>query len=154
VTEDEVSDRLAARLKRQAILTREDPPAMWFLLDEAALHRCVGSSEIMAAQMAHLTAAARLPRVTIQVVPSIAHAGLLGGFSITERAAYAETAVAGQVFEDAEIIASLLIRFDTLRSEALRASEPCLGLTAPCECWRPLPTCPPAVRLPVPSPSP
>ena len=96
---------------------------MWFLVDEAALHRLVGSPQIMAAQMAHLTATARLPKVTIQVVPAIAHAGLLGGFSITERAAYAETAVAGQVFEDAEIIASLLIRFDTLRSEALRASE-------------------------------
>jgi len=123
VTDDEVSDRLAARLKRQAILTREEPPAMWFLVDEAALHRLVGSPQIMAAQMAHLTATARLPKVTIQVVPAIAHAGLLGGFSITERAAYAETAVAGQVFEDAEIIASLLIRFDTLRSEALRASE-------------------------------
>ena len=34
-----------------------------------------------------------------------------------------ETAVAGQVFEDTEIIAGLLIRFDTLRSEAFRGSE-------------------------------
>ena len=51
---------------------------------------------------------ARLPNVTIQVVPNIAHAGLLGGFAITEAgAAYVETAVAGQVFEDAEIIARL-----------------------------------------------
>ena len=77
----------------------------------------------MATQMTHLAAVAALPNVTIQVVPLIAHAGLLGGFSLTEHAAYVETAVAGQVFEDAEIIASLLIRFDTLRSEALRASE-------------------------------
>ena len=49
---------------------------------------------------------ARLPNVTVQVVPSTAHAGLLGGFALTERAAYVETAVAGQVFEDAEIIAA------------------------------------------------
>ena len=68
-------------------------------------------------------AVARLPNVTIQVVPTVAHAGLVGGFAITERAAYVETAVAGQVFEDEEIIASLLTRFDTLRNEALRASE-------------------------------
>jgi hypothetical protein len=34
-----------------------------------------------------------------------------------------ETAVVGQVFEDTEIIAILLTRFDTLRNEALRASE-------------------------------
>jgi Domain of unknown function (DUF5753) len=67
---------------------------------------------------------ARLPNVTIQVVPSVAHAGLLGGFAVAERAAYVETAVAGQVFEDADIIAGLLTRFDTLRNEAFRGSDP------------------------------
>jgi DNA-binding XRE family transcriptional regulator len=121
--EDQLSARVAARLKRQAILTIDDALTAWFLVDEAALRRCVGSSEIMTAQLAHLTGVARLPNVTIQVVPAIAHGGLLGGFALTEQAAYVETAVAGQVFEDAEIIASLLIRFDTLRNEAFRASE-------------------------------
>lgn len=123
VTDDEVNARVAARMKRQAILTREDPPTAWFLLDESALHRRVGSPEVMAAQMAQLAAIGRLPNITIQVVPAMAHAGLVGGFALTESAAYVETAVAGQVFEDAETIASLLTRFDTLRSEALRASE-------------------------------
>jgi transcriptional regulator with XRE-family HTH domain len=127
VTDDEVNARVAARLKRQAILTRDDPPAAWFLLDEGALRRCVGSPGVMAAQMAQLAAIARLPNVTIQVVPAIAHAGLVGGFALTESAVYVETAVAGQVFDDAEIHASLLTRFDTLRNEALRASES-LGL--------------------------
>jgi transcriptional regulator with XRE-family HTH domain len=123
VTDDEVSARVAARMKRQAILTRDDPPTAWFLLDEAALRCCVGSPGVMAAQMAQLAAFARLPNVTVQVVPAIAHAGRAGGFALTESAAYVETAVAGQVFEDPEIIASLLTRFDTLRNEALRASE-------------------------------
>jgi Domain of unknown function (DUF5753) len=123
VTDDEVSARVAARMKRQAILTRDDPPTAWFLVDEAALRCCVGSPQIMAAQMTQLVAFARLPNVTIQVVPAIAHAGRAGGFALTESAAYVETAVAGQVFEDPEIIASLLTRFDTLRNEALRASE-------------------------------
>jgi transcriptional regulator with XRE-family HTH domain len=136
-TEDEVSARLAARMKRQAILTREeDPPTAWFLVDEAALRRRVGSPQIMAAQMAHLVAIARLPSATVQVVSATEHAGLLGGFSLTERAAYVETAVAGQVFEDAEIIASLLIRFDTLRSEALRASESLAFIERTCEEWK------------------
>jgi DNA-binding XRE family transcriptional regulator len=112
VTDDQVSERLAARLARQAVLTRDDPPAAWFLVDEAVLHRCVGSAHVMAAQLAHLAGLARLPNVAIQVVPAIAHAGLLGGFAVAERAAYVETAVAGQVFEDADIIAGLLTRFD------------------------------------------
>jgi transcriptional regulator with XRE-family HTH domain len=123
VTDDQVSARVAARMKRQAMLTRDNPPTAWFLLDESALHRCVGSPEIMAAQCAQLMAIAGLPNVTIQVVPAIAHAGLVGGFALTETAAYVETAVAGQVFEDIEINANLLTRFDTLRNEALRASE-------------------------------
>ena len=46
VTEDEVSGRLAARMTRQTILTREDPPAAWFLVDEAALRRCASSANI------------------------------------------------------------------------------------------------------------
>jgi hypothetical protein len=135
-TEDEISAWLAARIKRQAILVRDDPPTAWFLTDEAALRRHVGSPEIMATQMAHLVAVARLPHITIQVVPAIAHAGLLGGFSLTEQAAYVETAVAGQVFEDPEIIASLLTRFDTLRSEALRASESLTFIERMCEEWK------------------
>jgi DNA-binding XRE family transcriptional regulator len=136
VTDDQVVARLAARLERQALLTREDPPSIWFLVDEAALRRCVGSPEIMAAQLAHLSGVARLPNVTIQVVPNVVHAGLLGGFAIAERAAYVETAVSGQVFEDSEIVANLLTRFDTLRNEALRKSESLRLIERICEEWK------------------
>jgi transcriptional regulator with XRE-family HTH domain len=136
VTEDEVGARLAARLERQAIVTRDDPLTAWFLVDEAALRRCVGSPEAMAAQLAHLAGLSRLPNVTIQVVPNIAHAGLLGGFAVAENAAYVETAVAGQVFEDPEIIAGLLTRFDTLRSEAFRGSESLTLIERMCEEWK------------------
>jgi transcriptional regulator with XRE-family HTH domain len=136
VTGDEVAARLAARLERQALLTREDPPAVWFLVDEAALRRCVGSPETMAGQLAHLGGVARLPNITVQVVPNAEHAGLLGGFAIAERAAYVETAVAGQVFEDSEIIAGLLTRFDTLRNEALRKSESLRVIERICEEWK------------------
>jgi Domain of unknown function (DUF5753) len=109
---------------------------VWFLVDEAALRRCVGSPEIISAQLAHLSGVARLPNVTIQVVPNTEHAGLLGGFAIAERAAYVETAVADQVFEDSEIIAGLLTRFDTLRNEALRKSESLRLVERICEEWK------------------
>ncbi len=74
VTDDDVSARLTARLARQAILARDDPPAARFLVDEAALRRRIGSPGVMAAQLAHLGGVARLPNVTIQAVPNIAHA--------------------------------------------------------------------------------
>jgi transcriptional regulator with XRE-family HTH domain len=136
VTDDQVAARLAARLSRQAILTRDDPPAAWFLVDEGALRRCIGSPQTMAAQLAHLAGVARLPNVTIQMVPNIAHAGLLGGFAVTSTAAYVETAVAGQVFEDAETIADLLTRFDTLRNEAFRGSESLAFMERMCDEWK------------------
>ena len=117
VTDDEVGARLAARLERQAILTRDDPPTAWFLVDEAALRRHIGPPEVMAAQLAHLAGVARLPNVTIQVVASTAAApGLLGSFALTERAAYVETAVAGQVFEDADPLPGCSL--GSIRSEA------------------------------------
>jgi transcriptional regulator with XRE-family HTH domain len=136
VTDDQVNARLAARLSRQAILTRDDPPTIWFLVDEAAMRRCIGSPEVMAGQLAHLTGVAKLPNVTIQVVPNIAHAGLLGGFAVIQHAAYVETAVAGQVFEDPVIIADLLTRFDTLRNEAFRRSESLTVIERMCGEWK------------------
>ncbi len=135
VTEDQVSERLAARLGRQAILARDDPPAAWFLVDEAALRRRTGSAAVMAAQLRHLAGLARLPNIAIQVVPDVAHAGVLGGFAVAERAAYVETAVAGQVFEDADIIAGLITQFDTLRNEAFRGSESLTLIERRCEEW-------------------
>lgn len=136
VTDDQVSARLAARMERQALLTRDDPPAVWFLVDEAALLRRIGTPEVMAAQLAHLAGVARLPNITIQVVPNVEHPGLLGGFAIADRAAYVETAVAGQVFEDPEIVAGLLTRFDMLRNEALRKSESLALIERMCEEWK------------------
>ena len=128
-TEEQVAERLAARMARQAILTREEPaaPMAWFLVDEAALRRCTGTADIMATQLDHLATLAGLPNVTIQVVPNVAHAALTGGFAIAEAAkdaaAYIETALTGQVFEDADAVRELATRFDALRTEALRGTE-------------------------------
>jgi hypothetical protein len=129
VTPEQVTERLAARMGRQAILTRVHaaPPMVWFLVDEAALRRCTGSPETMAAQLDHLLDVAGLPNVTLQVVPNVAHAALTGGFVVAQTAksaaAYIETALTGQVFEDADAVRELATRFDALRTEALRGTE-------------------------------
>ncbi len=46
--------KVAARLDRQAILERPDPPWVWMVLDEAVLHRVVGSRSVMREQLARL----------------------------------------------------------------------------------------------------
>jgi Domain of unknown function (DUF5753) len=99
----------------------------WFLVDEAALRRRTASTLIMAGQLEHLLTVAALPNVTIQVVPNIMHAELTGGFAIAEAvkgpAVYIETALTGQVFEDARVVLELSARFEALRTEALRGTE-------------------------------
>src|SRR5580704_238549 len=53
-TEDEVENLLAARLARQEIITGDEPPLMYALLDEAVLHRPIGGPEVMHGQVVHL----------------------------------------------------------------------------------------------------
>jgi hypothetical protein len=57
------------RLRRQQVLTRVLPPNFSTVLDEAVLYRAVGGSGVMSAQLRHLIEVARLPNVTLQVVP-------------------------------------------------------------------------------------
>src|SRR6266567_6313565 len=45
----------AGRMQRQRrVLSRDDPPRAWFVVDGLSLYRAVGSAQVMAAQMRHL----------------------------------------------------------------------------------------------------
>ena len=68
-----------------------DPPLMFFVVDEIALYRAVGSTEEMAEQMAHLTAVAAMPNVTLQVLPAIAHPATASGFVLADNSAGVST---------------------------------------------------------------
>jgi hypothetical protein len=80
----EIDRRVGLRMRRQELLTRKDPPTLWVVIDEAALRRPIGGSSVMAAQIASLADAAKLPNVRIQVIPFAAggHAAAGGPFSI------------------------------------------------------------------------
>lgn len=80
VPEADAQGRVAARLGRQAILTRDDPPTLDVLLDEVVLRRVLGGPRVMARQLRHLIEAAERPNVTLRVVPFAlgAHTGLDG----------------------------------------------------------------------------
>jgi Domain of unknown function (DUF5753) len=66
---DEIEELVTARLARQALLARADPPLLYVLLDEGVLHRPVGTSEVMAAQLARLADLSEQTYVTLQVIP-------------------------------------------------------------------------------------
>jgi transcriptional regulator with XRE-family HTH domain len=125
-TDAEVSELTAARLDRQAILYRDDPPHMWAVIDEAVLSRRVGAAKVMHDQLTHLWGMADRRNVTIEVVPLSAgvHGGLMGAFAIAEtdgsaKAAYLETLTEGYIVESPAALSEVRLAFDTLRSEAL-----------------------------------
>jgi Domain of unknown function (DUF5753) len=131
----DVDAEVSARLARQAILDRDDPPELWVVIDEAVLHRPVGGKQVMREQLLHLIEMAQRPNVVLQVVPAevAVHDGLRGGAFIVAdagegpRVAYQDTAVRGEIVYDRDDIAALVTIWDRTKAEALsrRAS---LGL--------------------------
>ncbi len=120
-----VDARLASRMARQKrVLYRDDPPAVVCIIDHVALFRGVGSADIMTAQMRHLLSVARLPNVTLQILPAVAHPATASELIIADHnAAYAEHLAAGGVYTEPETITRLELIFTTIRSECYRASD-------------------------------
>lgn len=125
-TDEQVDEFVTARLERQVILDRDDPPLLWLVIDEAVLHREVGGTKVMHDQLVHLTEMSERPNVTVEVIPYAAgaHSGLLGAFAIADFAdapsvIYLETAAGGQIAEERSAVGGIALAFDTLRSETL-----------------------------------
>jgi hypothetical protein len=128
VTPEQVDERVAARMGRQAVLDRGEPPLLWVLLDENVLHREVGGPTIMAEQVARIAALARRPKVTVQVLPwEGAHVGLQGAFSMAETpdvlVAHLEHFAEGLMTDSPAIVAEANLRFDSLRADAYRRAN-------------------------------
>ena len=83
---DDVERRVEVRLARQEILSSDDRPRLWAVIDEAVIHRVVGSTSVMREQLRHLADSAQQGKTTIQVVPyrAGAHAGTIGAFLILD----------------------------------------------------------------------
>jgi transcriptional regulator with XRE-family HTH domain len=83
---DRIDLQIEAKLTRQRILTRDDPPRFDVVLDEAALHRMVGGRQVMADQLTKILVTANLPNVVVQVLPYERgfHPAVESNFSILE----------------------------------------------------------------------
>lgn len=132
-TTDEETDQLVkARMARQEILARSEPPLLWVVLDEGVLNRQVGDTSVMNEQLHHLAQMSQRPNITVEIVPFAAggHIALLGAFVIAEfedaaTIVYLETAAGGQIAEQPSMVSEVKLIFDALRSECLprRASR-------------------------------
>jgi transcriptional regulator with XRE-family HTH domain len=85
-TAERVNTLVEIRMRRQEQLDRDDPPLLFFILDEAVVRRLIGGKDVMRRQIRHLIEMADRPNVTIEIVPFRAgpHPGLKGPFVIVE----------------------------------------------------------------------
>jgi hypothetical protein len=83
-SESEIERRVRMRQNRQQMFARADGPHLWAVIDEAALRRPIGGTEVFRAQVKHLIAMADEPKITLQVVPFRlgAHSAESGAFTI------------------------------------------------------------------------
>jgi len=66
---EEIERRVRLRMDRQQLLARPGASQMWAVVDEAALRRPIGGTDVMRAQLEALIDATKLPNITLQVLP-------------------------------------------------------------------------------------
>ncbi|GAB3287948.1 helix-turn-helix domain-containing protein [Parasphingorhabdus pacifica] len=81
--QEEGRERLAVTTARQQRLHGEQPLELWAVLDEAALRRNVGGSDVLRRQLEHLVLMGYRRNITIQVLPFTTGGHPLLGDSVT-----------------------------------------------------------------------
>jgi hypothetical protein len=127
-SQEDVERRVSLRMARQPALTRAEPPMLWTVVDEAALRRRVGGTELMRAQLEHVLELSSLKNVAMQVIPfgAGAHPGMGRPFVILgfpERidtdVVYLEDLTSAFYLEDVEEVDRYNVFFNHLRATAL-----------------------------------
>ncbi|HUQ54397.1 helix-turn-helix transcriptional regulator [Lentzea sp.] len=129
---DNIENQIEVRRIRQQRLTSDDDPLfLHVIIDEYALRRLVGSPEIMRGQLRHLVDLAALPTVTLQVITSALHVGMMGTFIVLgfpdpddPEVFYLEHVTGGSIhIEDPEQVRAANLAFGRLAAEALSPDE-------------------------------
>ncbi|MEV6985774.1 helix-turn-helix transcriptional regulator [Sphaerisporangium sp. NPDC051017] len=121
VTSKDVDERVRARMQRQAILDRDEPPMLLCLIDQGVLRQPLGDVAMMREQLMHLVEMAQHPAICVQVVDSQCVAGRLGAFMIAELphgepdTIHADSSAEGQITDDPELVASVWNRYEAIR---------------------------------------
>ncbi|MCF3962453.1 DUF5753 domain-containing protein [Streptomyces fuscigenes] len=123
---DKVAEMVSARLERQNILKRQQPPELWVVLDENVLHRRAGGVDTMRRQLEHLKEVAESPNVVLQVLPYDVgvHAGNEGPFAALTldegpNVVYVDGFLQGQIIAETEHVSTAERVYDLLAADAL-----------------------------------
>ncbi len=127
---DDLNGLVAARVERQRILDREQPPLTWVVLDESVLLRPIGSREVMRRQLAHLLELTGHRWMHVQVLPNTAgaHASLDGTFNLLRfdddpDIIYTEDLISGHMTANPEILREASRRYARLQAAALSVED-------------------------------
>jgi transcriptional regulator with XRE-family HTH domain len=133
ISDEAIQRSVELRETRQLLLTRENPPKLRFVMNEAVIRRQVGSVEVMSAQVRHLVDFCERDHVTIQVLPfsAGAHPGMKTGFTLMRfpegfddmDCVYLENNNGGVWQEHSEHVAEYSWTFERQRSLALPPEE-------------------------------
>ncbi|MFG2007058.1 Scr1 family TA system antitoxin-like transcriptional regulator [Spirillospora sp. NPDC048911] len=122
-------EAIAARMKRQDILTRDDPPPpkLHCVLDLAVLLRDVGGQKVMYEQCQALRNAVS-DQISIQVIPCRKHRGISGSFTVAtledrSEVVYLETASKGMVSTSRDDLTEVADVWESIRTHALPQQE-------------------------------
>ncbi|WP_371783683.1 helix-turn-helix domain-containing protein [Streptosporangium subroseum] len=127
---DQINRWIEFRQTRQQVMTAKEAPNFVAVLDEAALRRLVGGSEVMRDQLDQLAVAAGQTNTEIRVLPLTAgaHASPDGSFRIFElpepypAVAYVPSP-AGAIYAEAEAADRLKLKFDRICHASLTAKK-------------------------------
>jgi transcriptional regulator with XRE-family HTH domain len=125
--QQEIERLITARIERQGILSRDQPPLMWYVIDESALRRVVGNAGIMRAQIDKLISLAETPRIVIQVLAFADGTGVGADGPITifdfadgePAVCWCECSRGGRMVESAREVAETVTDLSFIRASAL-----------------------------------
>ncbi|MFD5655952.1 Scr1 family TA system antitoxin-like transcriptional regulator [Streptomyces hirsutus] len=128
--EEQISQLITARIKRQQILQDKEPPITCFVVWEPVLQAPFGGRTVWAEQLSHLRECSEFPGLMLQVLPleRTSHASLDGPFVLLEtpehqRLAYTENQRGSQLIADPHEVAILTQKCAMLRSQALTPED-------------------------------
>jgi transcriptional regulator with XRE-family HTH domain len=115
---------------RTALYERRNPPHIFLVLDEDALHRKVGSPEVVREQLTHLLRLSERPEICLQVLShdTDCYVAYSGSFTVLEfpdepPIVFIESAGQGSLIDTPPSVATCARRFDRLRGHAHSVPE-------------------------------
>ncbi|MDQ8701297.1 helix-turn-helix transcriptional regulator [Streptomyces sp. LHD-70] len=129
-SDGDLDANVAARLERQRVLEREEPPLVWVVLSEAVLRQEMGGRDVMRTQLDRLLDLQGRDWVKIQVLPfeAGAHVGLDGTFNLLRfdndpDVVYTEDFVQGHMTANPQAVREGSLRYDHLQAAALSVED-------------------------------